>query len=84
MSSFTPSITCTCSTRIEYGEAGSPNSWFFFSEAEQAALPPSAGLAEFAAMMKHAVLCPNCRRLYVWWEKGKAPTEYVPPEEVAR
>jgi hypothetical protein len=73
-----PTMTCTCSTVLDYGRSASPVSWFLFSEAEQVALPETAGMAKFAALMKHAVLCPTCSRLWIWWRKGEAPVEYVP------
>lgn len=71
-------MKCSCGTKLDFAGTGSPISWFFFSEAEQCALPETAGMAEFAALMRHAVLCPSCSRLWVWWNKEKPPVEYVP------
>jgi hypothetical protein len=73
-----PALKCTCGAELDFGGTANPISWFLFSEAEQCALPETAGMAEFVKLMKHAVLCPTCARLWIWWSKGTLPVEYVP------
>ena len=71
-------MKCTCGAQLDFSEPANPLSWFFFSEAEQCALPDEADVADLAGIMKHAVLCPTCGRLWVWWDKTGAPSEYLP------
>jgi hypothetical protein len=73
-----PALKCTCGAALDFGGTANPISWFFFSEAEQCALPQTAGMEEFVRLMKHAVLCPSCKRFWIWWNKGEMPVEYVP------
>lgn len=81
-----PNLACTCGATLNYGEIPCPIEWLLFRDAQFDVLPPQV---ETEALYRQAISllrCPECARLWVFWEGfGRPPEEYTPaPRRLAQ
>ncbi|PJB35220.1 MAG: hypothetical protein CO108_26270 [Deltaproteobacteria bacterium CG_4_9_14_3_um_filter_63_12] len=77
-----PKLRCTCSEVLNYGEIPCPIEWLTISDVEFDGLSKPCDLEVLYQRMTSLLQCPDCGRLWVFWEGfGKPPTEYVPQKE---
>ena len=73
-----PSITCKCGNQIRYGNFPSPNEWIIMSEEKFDKYPSDTKIAELLMDSSSILRCPNCERIWIYWEKfGVNPMCYV-------
>lgn len=66
-----PATLCHCGERVNYGSIPNPTEWLLVSDVAFDALtdPETDKVAaeDLFHQMKHALLCPHCGRLWVFW-----------------
>jgi|CXWL01.1.fsa_nt_gi hypothetical protein len=93
-----PAILCKCSRRISLGAIPCEHEWLFINDVEYDKMTtspamPAGGSDPYRSTeeditdvlyrtMRRFVLCPDCGRLWVYWQGYKQePQEYMPVKE---
>lgn len=72
-----PSMTCKCGHRITYGEIPCRDQWLFISDEAYDKFSGDADAEDIYRAMRPMLKCPNCGRLWVFWEGfGKPGSAY--------
>jgi len=78
-----PKLTCACGRGIPYGEIPCSNEWLFVSDFEFEAFSGTVEAEAIYRMMKSFLKCPDCGRLWVFWNGyQEAAQEFVPGPSV--
>ena len=73
-----PSIICKCGHRIVYGEIPCPDEWLLISDVAYDQFAGMVDAEEVYRAMCHLLLCPNCGRLWIYWDGfSKPPLAYA-------
>lgn len=73
-----PAYKCKCGHWISYGETPCKDEWVFMSDEDFDKLPAGTPAEEIYKETKSFLLCPSCRRLWIFWSGfQKEPEEYV-------
>ena len=76
-----PKLRCDCGDVMRYGDIPCPNEWLFISDTEYDAFSGVVDAEELYRAMKSFLRCPNCGRLWVFWNGfASAPEGYRPLE----
>jgi hypothetical protein len=74
-----PAIRCRCGEVLRYGEIPSPIEWKIISDVQMDDFSGMVDAEEVYGAMKSLLVCPQCGRLWVYWNGfGADPTEYIP------
>ncbi len=72
-----PSLLCKCEHKIQYGAIPCPDEWLFISDEGYDQFSGDVNAEEIYRAMSSFLKCPNCGRLWVFWEGfAKPPTAY--------
>lgn len=78
-----PSLDCRCGQRIAYGQIPCPDEWLFISDTAFDGFSGQVDAEAVYGAMNSFLKCPNCRRLWVFWNGFSAPPEeYLPGQGV--
>lgn len=78
-----PKIKCSCNEVIQYGEIPSPYEWLLISDVEFDKYSGLIDAEEVYRDMKRLLKCPNCGRLWIFWNDNESPPrEYVPSTDL--
>lgn len=73
-----PGIRCKCGEILRYGEIPNPIEWDIISDVEMDRFTGQIDAGELYREMKSMLLCPNCGRLWIYWNGfDQDPQEYV-------
>lgn len=76
-----PKVRCNCGNDIKIGEIPNRNEWLLISDEEY---DKFSGLIDSEILyrdMKSLLVCPNCKRLLVFWNGIQSdPTVYAPED----
>lgn len=74
-----PKIVCKCGEWLLYGDIPNPIEWLLISDIEYDKFSGVVDAEDVYRVMKHLLRCPNCGRLWVFWNGfDHEPEEYVP------
>jgi hypothetical protein len=74
-----PGILCSCGKALKYGVVPCPIEWLLISDTEADRYQGQIDAEDLYRAARSLLRCPDCDRLWVFWEGfQKAPTEYVP------
>jgi len=74
-----PKIVCTCGWWLRYGDIPNPIEWLFISDVDYDKFTGSVDAEELYRALKSFLQCPNCGRLWVFWNGfDQEPAEYIP------
>lgn len=72
-----PSMVCKCGHRIIYGEIPCHDEWLIISDEAFDRFVDMVDAEEVYRAMRSMLLCPFCRRLWVYWDGfSKPPSPY--------
>jgi hypothetical protein len=73
-----PKLLCKCGEVLRYGEIPCPLEWRIISDSKFEEFRGTVNAEEIYMATRTALRCPRCGRLWVFWNEGDAPVEYVP------
>lgn len=68
-----PSIICLCNHRINYGEIPCRDQWLLISDEGFDKFAGEVNAEEIYGAMSPMLKCPNCGRLWVFWDGFDKP-----------
>ncbi|WP_299073325.1 hypothetical protein [uncultured Paraglaciecola sp.] len=72
-----PSLKCRCDNRIDFGQIPNPNEWLLVSDVAYDKYDGIVNSEDLYSEFEHALRCPNCQRLWVFWNGfSEEPTCY--------
>jgi hypothetical protein len=63
-----PKLQCTCGMVLNYGQIPCPDEWLLISDVEFDRYSGSVDVEKVYAAMKSLLKCPQCNRLYIFWD----------------
>ena len=75
-----PKLLCRCDQVISFSAIPDEHSWWLISDVE---FDSFVGMVDAEAVFRvgrHVLRCPQCGRLWVFWDKTSPPTEYIPQQ----
>ncbi len=77
-----PKMLCTCKEILAYSEIPSEIEYKFISDVEYDKFQGKIDAEELYEQMKSFILCPNCHRIWVFWNGfQRQPVGYVQTPE---
>lgn len=74
-----PGMQCRCGAILRYGELPCPIEWRIISDVDFDAFSGMVDAEDVYRAARGALRCPECRRLWVFWNGwGEEPEELVP------
>ena len=74
-----PKVICNCGHTLDFGGIPSPIVWRTLSDVEFDKFSGAVDAEEIFGATKMMILCPQCGRLWAWWDDDSGiPTEYIP------
>jgi hypothetical protein len=74
-----PALHCKCGRWISYGEIPCKDEWVFMSDVEYDAFSGKVDAEDVYRSMKSFLKCPDCSRLWFFWDGYQnAPQEFLP------
>lgn len=74
-----PKMICSCQETLSYGEIPNPIEWLIISDAAFDKFSGQVDSETIYQAMTSLLRCPNCGRLWVFWEGFQSPPqEFVP------
>jgi hypothetical protein len=74
-----PKLRCNCGEVIHYGQIPCPSEWLIISDSDFDKFSGMMDAEEIYSATKSFLLCPKCRRLWVFWNGyGHSPEEFIP------
>ena len=68
-----PNTTCSCGHRIWFGEIPCPYEWLMISDTRYDDYQETVDAEALYGEMTHALKCPSCQRLLIFWEGFEQP-----------
>jgi hypothetical protein len=77
-----PKMLCRCGNILRYGDIPNPIEWLMISDLDFDTFTGTVNTEEVYSSFTHALHCPQCSRLWIFW-KGFAedPQLFVPEKE---
>ena len=73
-----PKLLCKCGEVLRFGEIPCPIEWRMISDSKFEQFEGTVNAEDVYLASQTALRCPRCGRLWVFWDGGDAPEEYVP------
>jgi hypothetical protein len=75
-----PSFFCKCGERILDGQIPQPNEWLLMSDVEYGTYSGMIDAEQLYLAMKSMLLCPQCGRVWIFWNDYQQPPTCYSPE----
>ena len=75
-----PYITCRCNKKISYSNIPCEHEWLMISDTAFDSLSSPANIENIYNSMTHILKCPDCNRLWVFWNGFDNPASAYLPE----
>jgi len=73
-----PKILCQCGQILSYGDIPSPIEWRLISDVKFEQFVGAVDADEVYRATDTVLRCPQCDRLWVFWDGASVPVEYAP------
>jgi hypothetical protein len=73
-----PKLLCKCNQVLSFGPIPSPIEWRILSDERFDSFSGWVDAEDIYQATNMMLRCPNCGRLWVFWDEAANPVEYVP------
>lgn len=75
-----PKIICKCGVTLRYGDIPNPIEWLMIADEDFDKFSGSVDAEELYVIFTHMLRCPNCSRLWVFWNGFSEDPQVFTPD----